>query len=333
MLKAILAAVVVLAAAVLAILSAQFTVAPDRMGVVVRGETPVRLAAPGLRWRIPLLESVAEISTTRLHQHQMELTVLLSDASDCRVLASVEKRVVDPIRAYLWRASQGLPGGDADSPDAASEYTVWSAAFAAALRDAARAMTPDAAAAGAIRSWSWKLNAGNFDDGTAIVAANVESATCWDAATEVPSIVAGDRAPPRYGALNRFARSAVRPASPEDAPHHVIELRPDISIDRMGRRLQTEGLTVRIRAVDKGRAEAVFGAWPAGLGNAAGRIQSEIAAELRRIIGDLDQSGLESFDPYVAVGPGSVLASRLAGDGLIIDDLGGEVMGYRLAQP
>lgn len=333
MLRLVIAAVAVLFAGVLAIASTLFTVPPDRVGVIIRSGEPVRLAQPGLRWRIPLIENVAEIRTSRLHRQSTDLTVLLADDSDCRVSAIIETRVDDPMRAYRWRTARGLSGGDADALDAASEYTAWSAAFAAALRDATRSMTPDAAAGGAIKTWFSKFNADGLEDGTTIIAATVDAATCWDAATERPSAMVGERAPPSYGALKRFVRSAVRPVIPEDASSEVIALPPEIAIDRMGRRLQIEGVTAQVRVADRGRVEALFGSGPAGLSNAAARAEAHVAAALRRAISELDETGLERFDPYVVVEPGSELAGRLAGEGLTIDDFAGEMMGYRPALP
>jgi hypothetical protein len=333
MLKLFLVAAFVAFAGFVIVANAQFVVAPDRIAVVVRGGEPVRVGEPGLRWRLPLIEEVAFFSPTRLHRQQTDFTVLLADGSDCRVSATIETRVADPIRAYRWRTSRGLQGSDADVPEAGSQYTAWSAALTTALRDAARTMTPDAAAVGAIRNWISKFSPGTLDDGTNIVGANLDAATCWAPEADKPIASVSDRAAETFGGLKRFVRSIPRPAASDRVPSESIEVRSDVAIDRTGRRVQIEGLVADVRLLDSARAEALFGAGPVGIRNAASRAETHIAAELRRTISELDASGLQAFDPYIIVQPGSPLATRFASEGLAVDDLGGDMMGYRLAQP
>ena len=316
------ASVVVLALGVWSIWSASFKVEPDVVAVVTRDDRIVRIAEPGLRWHVPLIEQVGFVPIFRQYRQSVALETRLADGSTCRVTAHVLFNTPDARLAFAWRRKHRLSVSTNGARDDGVAYTEAARAFRSAAVSAVRTITAVAALNGAVSDWIRTYRSPVHADGSQVQGVQPVRVDCESEA------LADQRRrklePLEYGALRPFARTLARPAAGIETARH-LELEEQEMLAGGGRQIRLTPLPVLYVIADDKRFIDTSGPGKSGRRNAAIRIGHIMNSQLRRAIGSLEIDALMTFDPLSVALPGTDLAEQF-------DRLGVRIVGRRRRQ-
>lgn len=318
----------VLALGVWSIWSASFTVEPDSVAVVTRGDRIVRIAEPGLRWHFPLVEQVGFVPIFRQYRQSVAIEARLADGSSCRIAAHVLFSTPDARIAFAWRKKHGLSVSKDGARDDGAAYTEAAQAFRSAAVSALRTISADAARNGTVSEWIRAYRSPVHADGSQVQGVQPERVDC-----ESEALADQRRRKPEpfeYGALHPFSRTLVRPAAGiETALRLELE---EQEMPARNRRIRLAPLPVLYVIRDEKRFTERVGPGERGRRNAALRIVHIMNSQLRRAIGSLEVDKLMTFDPLSVALPGTDLAEQMDRLGVRIVDVGGDKAGYRIAK-
>jgi len=323
-----MAGLAALALGVWGIWSASFTVEPDGVAVVTRDDHIVRIAQPGQRWHLPLVEQVGFVPIFRQYRQSVALEAQLADGSPCRITAGILFNTPDARLAFAWRKKHGLSVGKDAARDDGTAYTEAARAFRSAAVSAVRAISTDSARNGAVSDWIKTYQSPVHADGSRVQGVQPVRVDCESEALGEQRLRKPE--PSEYGALRPFARTLPRPAEGTETALR-LELEEQEIVARGGR-LRLAPLPMFYVIADEKRFTDASGPGERGRRNAAIRIGHIMNSQLRRAIGSLEIDTLMTFDPLSVALPGTDLAEQLDRLGVRIVDLGGDSTGYRIAR-
>lgn len=206
-----LAGFAVLALGVWSIWSASFTVEPDGVAVVTRGDRIVRIAEPGQRWHLPLIEQVGFVTIFRQYRQSVALEAQLADGSSCRIAAHVLFNTPDARLAFAWRKKHGLSVSKDGARDDGAAHTEAAQAFRSAAVSAVRTISADAARNGSVSDWIRAYRSPVHADGSQVQGVQPVRVDCESEA--LADQRQRKQESPEYGALRPFSRTLARPAA------------------------------------------------------------------------------------------------------------------------
>ncbi len=154
-------------------------VEPSETAIITQFGKVVGKHQPGIKLKIPYVQSAWFIDVSLQFVQNVETTVILANDESCSVRARVLFNIVDPIRAYEWRRDNKL----GDSRTDRAPYKQPAVIFRQTLLEAMKSMTLEEARAGGIERWiekfkNYKYNFRSTVDGTGSYDASAHKVDC-----------------------------------------------------------------------------------------------------------------------------------------------------------